>query len=237
VPRQKRQVRRSANTSAQFLFFSDCRAAGVLILANIGLFIYFANSGTVPQHWILFPGNLLEGNFWPLITSGFLHSDFMHLAMNMLGIFVFGRITERHLGPLKTFFIYFGSLTISMLCSTFIYAFFMHKSVAIIGASGAVMGLVAAAVLLDPFCVTYEMILPLPVMVKGWMFFYADIQGFLGGEKDGVSHLAHLCGFLSIGLLVYFLSSRDQRAMRAGFWINISSFFVFLFLYQWMMSG
>ena len=41
------------------------------------------------------------------------------------------------------------------------------------------MGLVSAAMLLDPFAMTYEMIVPLPVMVKGWMFLYADIGGFL----------------------------------------------------------
>lgn len=232
----QRQYRKPLSFSKHSLFFSNCRTAGVLILANVGTFIYVVRMGYLPRQWILFPGNLLQGNFWPLIASGFLHSDLLHLAMNMLGIYVFGRIAEEYLGPWKTLFIYFGSLIISMLSATFIYALVLHKNVAIIGASGAVMGLIATAVLLDPFRVTYEMILPLPVMVKGWMFLYADIQGFLGGERDGVSHLAHLCGFLSVGLLVYFLSSRDQKAMRAGFIVNIISFFVFLLIYQRMMA-
>jgi len=218
-------------------FLADSWAAVVLIIVNIGIFFYFRYQGGLPLDWVLFPHHLLDGHLAPLVTSGFLHADFVHLAMNMLGIFIFGRITERHLGTLKTFFIYFGSLAISMFCSTVIYVFFMHKDVAVIGASGAVMGLMAAAVLLDPFCVTYEMILPLPVMIKGWMFLYADIRGFLGGETDGVSHLAHLCGFLSIGLLVYFLSARDKSTMRAGLWINIYSFFIFFLFYLWIRPG
>jgi len=216
---------------------ADSRAAVALILINIGIFAHVARQGTLPLNWVLSPGQLLEGHFWPLVTSGFLHGDSMHLAMNMLGVFVFGRIAERHLGALKTVFIYFGSLILSMLCATLIYVFWLHKNVAIIGASGAVMGLMAAAVLVDPFCITYEMILPLPVMVKGWLFLYADIQGLLGGEQDGVSHLAHLCGFLSIGLLVYFLSARDKNIMRAGLLMNVFSFVFFLFIYQWLGPG
>jgi len=96
------------------------------------------------------------------------------------------------------------------------------------------MGLLSAAMLLDPFSITYEMIIPVPVMVKGWMFLFADIKGFLGGESDGTSHLAHLCGFISIAALVYFLSDKDKKMINTGLVINILSFMAFLFLRSWM---
>lgn len=181
---------------------------------------------------ILFPGNLLQGNVACLVTSGFLHHNWQHLLGNMLGVFIFGRIVERRLGMMKTFFVYMGALVLSMLFATGVYAFVLQKNVAIIGASGAVMGLISAAMLLDPFRITFEMLLPLPVMVKGWIFLGADLRGFLGGEKDGVSHLAHLFGFLSVAVLVYFLSKEDKRKMTAGFVINILSFAGFLILKQ-----
>ena len=123
-----------------------------------------------------------------------------------------------------------------MLCATIIYTFVFENNTAIIGASGAVMGLLAAAMLLDPFCITYEMILPIPVMLKGWLFIYADIEGFLAREIDGVSHLAHLCGFMSIGLIVYTLTSENKKLMRTGLIINILSFIMFLLIRDWIIQ-
>lgn len=209
----------------------------LMITANAAAFAALHNPAVqkaLPQ-LILYPGNLLQGRIWCLVTSGFIHHNLEHLLLNMLGVFVFGRIVERHLGLAKTCFIYFGSLAVSMIFAVGIYALILKKSVAIIGASGAVMGLIAAAMLLDPFTVTYEMILPIPVMVKGWLFLYADFRGFLGGEQDGVSHLAHLCGFLSIGVLTYFLSHEDKRKLMLGLLINIFSFVGFLFLRNWLV--
>ncbi|MCK5214822.1 MAG: rhomboid family intramembrane serine protease, partial [Candidatus Omnitrophica bacterium] len=222
---------------ARFLFGS--MSVNLIVLANILVFIYLPESfltEVVIRKYVLYPGNLLKGNFTCLITSGFIHRNGMHLMMNMLGVFIFGRVVERRLGFFKTIFIYLGALLISMLFSTFVYMFVLKKSVAIIGASGAVMGLMAAAMLLNPFYISYEMILPLPVMVKGWFFLYADIKGLMNGESDGISHLAHLFGFMSMGLLVYFLSRQDKKILRAGLMINIISFIAFLIIRVWILS-
>jgi membrane associated rhomboid family serine protease len=181
---------------------------------------------------ILYPENLIHGKLWCLLTSGFIHRDWSHLLFNMAGVLIFGRIVERRLGVAKTAIIYFGTLFLSMLLTILAYTTLLHKQVAIIGASGAVMGLIAAAMLLEPFCITYEMILPIPMMIKGWMFLYADFQGFLSGERDGISHLAHLCGFMSIAILVYFFSHEDRRTLSTGLIVNILSFMGFLYLRQ-----
>ena len=220
-------------------FLSESRAALFLIGINSAVFGYLSTHAVGKDQlmaWVLYPGNLLEGRYWCLVTSGFLHRDWTHLALNMLGVFVFGRVVERHLGVARTLMIYFGALVISMMFSTAVYAFVFSKSVAIIGASGAVMGLLGAAMLLEPFAVTWEMFLPLPVMVKGWLFLLADLKGFLGGERDGVSHLAHLTGFLSVAFLVYLLSRKDQKKMRAGLIINICSFIAFWLARVWMIQ-
>ena len=164
----------------EFLFGSA--AANIILALNTAVFyfMYYTPKGTeYIQPFIMYPGNLLKGKAWCVITSGFIHGSFSHFIWNMLGVFIFAKIVEKKLGVRKTLFIYFGALTISMLFSTAVYAFMLNKNVAIIGASGAVMGLISGAMLLSPFTVTYEMILPIPTMVKGWMFFYADIQGFL----------------------------------------------------------
>jgi len=216
------------------------KSALLLILLNVGVFYGIqktALTDEVLNYLVLYPGNLLQGKVWTLLTSGFIHHDLTHLLLNMLGIFIFARIVERKFGFGRTLFIYFGALGLSMLFSTVVYMAVFQKSVAIIGASGAVMGLVAAAMLLEPFTITYEMILPLPVMAKGWLFLYADLQGLLGGEADRVSHLSHLFGFLSVAVLVYFLSQEEKKALTTGLVINIISFVGFLYLRNHFWAG
>lgn len=206
------------------LFHSS--AAFFLILVNIAVYLfshYTVQGNAFAEQMVFYSGNLLSGNFWCIFVSGFLHSSWQHLAFNMLGVFIFGSIVQQKMGFKSTMFVYFGAMFISMLASMVIYIGLVHKNVAIIGASGAVMGLMATAMLTAPFSITWEMLLPIPTMVKGWMFFYADLKGFLGGEADGVSHLAHLCGFLSVMILVYFVSSEDRKKLTAGFIINVIS--------------
>jgi membrane associated rhomboid family serine protease len=123
-----------------------------------------------------------------------------------------------------------------MIFSSLAYVFFLHKNLVIIGASGAAMGLISAAMLLDPFCITWEMILPIPMMIKGWLFIYADFRGFLNGETDGVSHLTHLFGYVSIAALVYFLSKKDRKKMRVGLIINIVSLALVLLLRNYLIN-
>lgn len=219
MKKQKRQQRDSG-------FWSYSKVAVFLIAANVVMHVF--SHYTIPgraffEEMILYSGNVLKGNYWCFLSSGFLHSNWMHLGLNMLAILIFGHIVEKRMGSRTTLFIYFGAMFLSMLFSLVIYVVFLQKNVAIIGASGAVMGLMATAMLIAPFSITWEMLFPIPTMIKGWLFFYADLKGFLGGETDGVSHLAHLCGFLSVMVLVYFLSQEDRQKLTAGFVINLFS--------------
>ncbi|MBF0215951.1 MAG: rhomboid family intramembrane serine protease [Candidatus Omnitrophica bacterium] len=215
-------------------------ATFLIILANIAVFVYFGEyskfKGAVDAY-VLTPANLFkEHRIYTIITSGFIHKDVKHLFFNCLGIFIFGGIVERRFGFFKTIFIYIGALVLSMAISMFIYLYYLHKGVALIGASGAVMGMISAAMLSEPFLITYETLLPIPVMIKGWMFIYADVLGFLGGEKDGISHLAHMIGFLSIGVIIYFLDKKDRRVFLHGLIINLASFGLFLYFRKYIES-
>lgn len=214
-------------------FLLNSTFVNIIVPLNLLLFVlcwYTERGAGLMPRLILSPENLAKGYIWTFITSGFIHADWQHLLLNMLGVFVFGRVVEQELGGAKTFFIYFGALLLSMLLATAGYHFIFHKNVIIIGASGALMGLISASMLLAPFRITMEMLLPIPVMVKGWLFFFMDLQGLLQQEKDGVSHLSHLLGFLTISILVYFLSKKDRKRFKSGLWINIISFVAFIAL-------
>jgi membrane associated rhomboid family serine protease len=234
MPKQKNK--KISLSDKLFLYVFQPWMTVLLIMINVGVYSYIKLkpiSLESVSRFVLTPASLLNGKFLTVITSGFLHGNLHHLFFNMVGLFVFGRAVELKFGPFKTLVIYLGALALSMFFAILIYVFILHKNMAIIGASGAVMGLLSCAMLINPFDISYEMILPIPVMIKGWIFISADFQGFLGGEPDGVSHLAHLLGFVSIALLFYFLNKEEQSLMTKGIIINLLSFSLFLFLWKY----
>jgi membrane associated rhomboid family serine protease len=81
-----------------------------------------------------------EGEYWRLITAGFLHAGFFHLLFNMFGLYILGSMLEPALGRLRFALIYF----VSLLCGSF-GALLAQPDGLTVGASGAIFGLMAAA--------------------------------------------------------------------------------------------
>jgi hypothetical protein len=97
------------------------------------------------------------------------------------------------------------------------------------------MGILGAAMLLDPFYITYELIIPMPVMVVGWITIYGDITGVLSQSNDGISHIAHLMGFKSVSTGLYLMGEREK--LKKGFIINIISIALAICLYFLVSFG
>lgn len=140
----------------------------------------------------------------------------------MLGIFIFGRVVERKFGIGKTMLIYFGAMFISSVGDSAMGLIFGAEGGSL-GASGALMGLVAAAILIEPFYITYELLIPLPIMVDGWIAIYADFSGILNPAGDGIAHFAHMFGYLSIAIIMFFLGGEERSKLRKGLIINLIS--------------
>lgn len=195
-----------------------------LSIIMLNIIIYIAGLFFSPELFdslVNYPSNLLHLRLQTLVTAGFLHGSITHLLGNMIGLFIFGRVVERKLGFAKTALVYLGALIVSSLFSSLIHLFILGNNIGGIGASGALMGLIATAILLDPFYLTYELIIPLPIMIAGWLGLYADIAGILNPAEDGIGHFAHIGGFLSIALLMYVIGIDDRSALKKGLIINI----------------
>ncbi|MBW2970639.1 rhomboid family intramembrane serine protease [Candidatus Woesearchaeota archaeon] len=207
-----------------------------IIIANIIIFIVsFSFSEQLIVSLINYPADLLNFRFYTIVTAAFLHASLTHLLGNMLGIFIFGRVVERKLGFSKTMVVYFGALVISGLFQSLIHLFIIGDNTGGIGASGALMGLVSTAILLDPFYLTYELILPLPIMIIGWLTIYADIAGIINPTQDGIGHFAHIGGFISIALIMYFLGIKGRSKLKRGFLVNLVSLAVALNIYLFIV--
>jgi membrane associated rhomboid family serine protease len=150
-----------------------------------------------------------------MIASWFLHGSLAHLVGNMVFLYIFGRILERRFGY-KMLLIYFGAAIIS----DFFASLFLQGG---IGASGAISGLVAAAILTDPFYITFLVFgVPIPILLLGLLSIFGDIAGVFSAEESNIGYFAHLGGYLSITLLIYFFSKEDRKRMKKGLMVNIA---------------
>ena len=99
--------------------------------------------GSVDGHYGLWGPMVASGEWWRLISSGFLHASLIHLGSNMLALFFIGRALEPALGSLRLGLIYFVSLVAGSLG-----VMALEPNSLSIGASGAIFGLMGAFVVI-----------------------------------------------------------------------------------------
>ena len=217
-----------------FNFLFSAKATSFLVLINILCFIFVVAlsvySPDFVSQLIRYPSDFLSVRAYSLITSGFIHGDFMHLFWNMIFLFIFGRVVERKVGSRKLILIYFLALLISQVLDS-IALMALGIDTGSIGASGAIMGLVSAAILLDPFYFTHLLIIPVPIMVIGWILIFDNLMNVGQIINSSVGYIAHLAGFISIGFIAGFLSGADKARLKKGFLINIVVLLVAVFAF------
>lgn len=127
------------------------------------------------------------------VTSGFLHVDLAHLFFNMFTLYFFANVVIQWFGPGKFIAIYFVSLLAGSLL-----AMYFHKSepqYSAVGASGAVTGVLYAAILLQPGMDLYLMFIPIPIpaYVVGIGYLLYSIYG-MKSRLGNIGHTAHFGG-------------------------------------------
>ena len=143
---------------------------------------------------------------WQFITYMFLHSGFSHLFFNMFALWMFGRLLEYELGQ-KRFFIYYivcgvGAALIQMGVAWLTGDY----GITLLGASGAVFGLLLAFGVMHPNEMIYIFPLPFPIKAKWFVLGYAALELLLGttGLERGIAHFAHIGGMLWGWLLLIY---------------------------------
>lgn len=127
-----------------------------------------------------------------LLSSGFLHVDWMHLGFNMYALYLFGGIVSSMLGIFSFLIIYVGSLLAGNL-----YTLHFHKNEPYynaVGASGAVSGIVYSSILLFPdMQLLLFFVIPMPGYVFGVGYLLYSIYG-MKQQLGNIGHAAHLGG-------------------------------------------
>jgi membrane associated rhomboid family serine protease len=147
----------------------------------------------------LFGPAVAAGDVWRLVTAGFLHSGLLHLGFNMLILWQLGTLLEPAIGRLRFGVIYF----VSLLCGSF-GALLMSPNGFTVGASGAVFGLMAAAVVIMRSRGIDPMASGLP--------FWIGINLLITFTIPGISIGGHLGGLVGGAVVAFLLFELPQRA-------------------------
>ena len=149
-----------------------------------------------------------------VITYMFMHGSLTHLFFNMFGLYMFGPPVEYSWGSKRFLFYYlFTGLGALVLDFAVKYVQINHMGyppeiadIPMVGASGAIFGLLAAFGLLYPNNVIQLLFPPIPMKAKYFVLLYAGLELYLGisGRQADVAHFAHIGGALFGFLLIMY---------------------------------
>ncbi len=188
-----------------------------LILANVAVFfLWQAGVGLeqsiemaafIPREYTLH----LPGRYPDMFVSMFMHGGFMHLLGNMWFLWIFGDNVENATGPVRFLLFY-------LLCgvlATLAYVFTdPYSQVPLVGASGAISGVLGAYLVMSPRARIRTLIplgffsqivnLPAYVFLFIWMGFQLVSHVFIRGHHGGggVAYMAHIGGFIAGAVLI-----------------------------------
>jgi membrane associated rhomboid family serine protease len=208
----------------------------ILIVSNVIVFLYEISLGQGSNRFIfqhgLIPGLLFSSTnmgiverFSPLFTSLFIHGGFLHLLGNMLFLYIFGDNVEDKMGHFKYLVFY---IICGFSAATFQTLTDIHSTIPMVGASGAISGVLGAYLVYFPksriltllpiFFFIQLIHIPAAVFIIVWFIFQ-----FLSGVATlpakpgigGVAFWAHIGGFVS-GLILarFFNKKRGMRISR-----------------------
>ena len=203
----------------------------MLIAANVLIFLSYVGNMTDIRamnalwiNWAMIPARIAEGEgLHTLFTSMFLHGGVMHLAGNMLFLYIFGDNVEDAFGRRKFLLLYLAS----GLCAS-LTQFILEpaSSVPMVGASGAIAGVMGAYLLLFPrarvdiliIIIVIFRVLPIPAWILLAVWFGMQFLGGISSNafEGGVAYWAHAGGFvaglvLTIAKMLEFAVRHDIR--------------------------
>jgi len=212
--------------SRRFAFFN-------LVFVGINIFVFFLQlTNPDPQGFIdtyaLIPANINFSNpstWYPFVTAMFLHGGFLHIASNMLFLWVFGDNVEGDLPFLAYPLLYLGAGIAGNLAQ---FVIDPHSTIPMLGASGAVAGALGGYFLLFPHHKIRSLVFIPPfitfinigakIMLGYWIVLQIISSFGLFGiaEEQNIAYLAHIAGFVFGYLFVKIFPKRDPQLVRVA---------------------
>ena len=173
----------------KWLLIANITIYVVAVLTSLGPFIY---------EWFQLDTTSVGRAFqiWRLIGYQFLHDPtyIWHIIYNMIGLFFLGPTLEKHWGSKRFLIFYLGCGVAGGLFYMLLVAFGFLSAGVMVGASGAVLGLLAACAILFPQFVVFFFIFPVPIRIAAVVLTFVYFFIFATRGENAGGHAAHLAG-------------------------------------------
>lgn len=198
--------------------FGENKATAILLLLNIFVFITMIFSGLnivspTPLELLEIGGNrrfeVLNGEYWRLLTSMFIHGGVLHLIMNLIGLGIGSSLLEKDLGYVKLIVVYIICGILASLASIY-----WHENTVSVGASGAIFGLYGLILAFTVFKIYPNYMRGMTWMLLGLYAGVSLLFGFFGGIDNAAHFGGLISGFIIGGILI--LINKEQLKKNAS---------------------
>jgi membrane associated rhomboid family serine protease len=181
--------------------FLDSPVTLSLVFANVAISLWaFYSNPVYFNNFAEWPYQIVHDNKWyQMITSAFIHANYMHLFFNMFALFTFGTFLEaffnEHLGLTQGSFYFALIYFISLIAGSLLTVALHHKdpNYVAVGASGAVSGIVFSFIIFFPTHTIYVFFMPMPAYIFAILWVAFSIYG-MKSKLGNIGHEAHLGG-------------------------------------------
>jgi membrane associated rhomboid family serine protease len=165
------------------------------------------------DHFVHSLKNMKEGRYYTLVTSAFMHQSVMHLAMNMIGLWGFGRLIVSSFGAPAFLVLYFGSVIAGGLTQNYVWEKRGEWNAGGLGASGGVLGVFSATACVVPRGQMGFLFIPMPMWLGAALMVGLSVGGLQGHWLPTLGHADHLGG-MAFGALWWLIALRRGRYYR-----------------------
>jgi len=194
----------------------------LLIINVVVFFIQILGAYEFLIKWFaVYPASLgLFLQLWRLVTYQFLHGDTWHILINMLFLFFLGPTLEKHWGSKRFVVFYLSCGAVGGLFYPLLVALKFLAAGPMIGASGAILGMLAACAILFPQFIVFFFFFPIPIRIFAIICIFLATATIVSRGANAGGEAAHLAGIAAGAIYVFSQSWRDKlkRKMRAGTW-------------------
>jgi len=157
------------------------------------------NSPVYLERYIFSPEHILrDRQYYRVLSSAFLHADWMHLLFNMYSLYSFGSVIEQWFGAPTFLAIYFASILGGSALSLYLHRKHHYRA---LGASGGVCGIIFACIFLVPGSSVRILLLPIDIPAYIYAVLFMSVSYFgIRQQVGNIGHDAHLGGAI-IGLI------------------------------------
>lgn len=190
------------------------RAIRHILIINVICFIGSFTPGvdTLLSSFALYP--LGSGMFrpWQLVTYMFLHANLSHIFFNLFALWMFGQAIENTWGT-RRFTIYYFATGIGAGLLQLLVGWYGLSYAPVVGASGAVFGILLAFGMMFPNNYIMLLIPPIPIKAKYFVIIFGALELFSGitNLNSGIAHFAHLGGMLFGYILIRYWGLRSYN--------------------------